>query len=79
MEGALSLMEGVLHVMEGEQKIPHWTHKRELNMKQLLLLAILVTFTTGVSASCLFEGIEYPEGTVKGPLVCGSDGYWRPK
>ena len=65
--------------MEGDPKTPNRTQKRERNMKQLLLIVILATFTTGVGATCLFEGIEYPEGTIKGPVICGSDGYWRPK
>ncbi|GAA0913046.1 hypothetical protein [Alkalimarinus sediminis] len=48
-------------------------------MKQLLLIALLTLFAAEVSAGCRFEGEEYPVGTIKGPLICGSDGYWRPK
>ena len=65
--------------MEGELKIPNSTHKRGLNMKKILSMVFLAMFTAEVSASCMLEGTEYPAGTIKGPVICGSDGYWRPK
>lgn len=65
--------------MEGEPKMPHRTHKRGRNMKQVLLMVFLAIFTTELSAACMLEGTEYPAGTIKGPVICGSDGYWRPK
>ncbi|MFT7185999.1 MAG: hypothetical protein ACI84K_001389 [Pseudohongiellaceae bacterium] len=48
-------------------------------MKQLLLITMLTIFTLEVSADCLYEGTSHPTGTIKGPLICGADGYWRPK
>lgn len=54
-------------------------NERGHTMKQLFLIAILALFTAESYAGCKFEGVEYPSGTIKGPLICGSDGYWRPK
>lgn len=47
-------------------------------MKQLLIASILFLSAANVTAGCWLDGIEYPEGTVKGAMVCGQDGYWRP-
>jgi hypothetical protein len=52
---------------------------RECEMKKILLAAALIVFLgTPVLANCIYEGKSYPTGTRIGPLVCTSDGTWRP-
>lgn len=48
-------------------------------MKILLITFFLFVATTFsvANAGCWLDGIEYPAGTVKGPMTCGDDGYWR--
>ena len=44
----------------------------------LITLFLLVSATISVAnAGCWIDGVEYPEGTVKGPMTCHPDGYWR--
>jgi hypothetical protein len=45
-------------------------------MKTIILTLLLVIISATVYAGCMYEGKEYPTGTVKGSKVCGPDGYW---
>lgn len=48
-------------------------------MKILLItffLFVVATFSVA-NAGCWLDGVEYPQGTVKGSMTCGADGYWR--
>lgn len=47
-------------------------------MKSLLIAAALFLSAADAAAGCWLDGIEYPEGTIKGNMICGEDGYWRP-
>lgn len=48
-------------------------------IKQLLFATVLSAFVANANAGCWLDGIEYPEGTIKDTMICGSDGYWRPQ
>ncbi len=48
-------------------------------MKILLitLFLLLIATISVANADCWLDGVSYPAGTVKGPMTCGTDGYWR--
>lgn len=48
-------------------------------MKVLFISIFLYSISLPAFAGCWSGGVEYPEGTEKGTMVCGPDGYWKPK
>ena len=65
--------------MEAMFKIMNQLNPRRVEMKIILItffLFVASTFSVA-NAGCWLEGVEYPEGTEKGKMKCGADGYWR--
>lgn len=47
-------------------------------MKRSIISLIVFLCASSAYAGCWMDGIEYKVGTVKGPVVCAPDGYWKP-
>lgn len=48
-------------------------------MKIIIFSMFLYLISSAVIAGCWSGGVEYPEGATKGTMVCGPDGFWKPK